>query len=472
MAIGYIEARIVSAGRGESVVGLGYYVCRRDGANPVDGRTFRYAKNSADLASLDVLLPPGAPLAYQDPAQLCAAMEARETTIDRKTGLPRFKVNAQVARHIVLALPKELSLAEQRRLACDWVGTQYVKHGVGAIVAVHHPDDPATGNGHAHIIVTTRAVTASGLGKKARHLNPAFTRAKGHARSTLHAEDLPGQWAAFQGLWFRKHGIELRVDPFQRRGGVHLGRALYVPETDAEAANKAAFEDSRRLIQDPAEALSTLTQRKAIFSRREVVGLFRRYKFSKAEIQQLTDRVLAHPDLVRLHDPETGAALPRFTTRQVREQERRILDAAEALLAAKPDRNRRNLIAAAAQARIAAMKLSPSRPRGCSTWSMAPTSGCCAASPAPASPTPSARCARRSKPAASGSSASRPRTRSPAPWPSTASPKLRPWTSNSSVKRPHASAPNLGTAIPASLSMKPPCWMPAATNASWYARRP
>jgi len=364
VAIGYIEARIVSAGRGESVVGLGYYVCRRDGANPIDGRTFRYAKNGADLASLDVLLPPGAPLAYQDPAQLCAAMEARETTIDRKTGLPRFKVNAQVARHIVLALPKELNLAEQRRLACDWAGTQYVKHGVGAIVAVHHPDDPETGNAHAHIIVSTRLVTAAGLGKKARHLNPAFTRARGHTRSTLHAEDLPGQWAAFQDLWFRKHGIELRVDPFQRRGGVHLGRALYVPETDAEAANKAAFEDSHRLIQDPAEALSTLTQRKATFSRREVMGLFRRYKFSKAEIQQLTDRVLAHPDLVRLHDPETGAVLPRFTTRLVREQERRILDAAEALLAAKPDQNRRNLIAAAAQARIAAMKLSPEQAAG------------------------------------------------------------------------------------------------------------
>src|SRR5262245_16550515 len=202
VAIGYIEARIVSAGRGESVVGLGYYVCRQDGTSPVDGRTFRFAKNDADLASLDVLLPPGAPLAYRDPAQLCAAMEWRETTIDRKTGIPRFKTNAQVAKHIVLALPKELSLAEQRRLACDWAGTRYVKHGVGAIVAVHHPDDPATGNGHAHIIVTTRTVSKSGLGKKARHLNPTFTRAEGHARATLHADDLPGQWSAFQDSWF------------------------------------------------------------------------------------------------------------------------------------------------------------------------------------------------------------------------------------------------------------------------------
>lgn len=252
MAIGYIEVKIVSTGRGESVVGLGYYVCRRDGTNPVDGRTFRFAKNAADLASVDVLLPPGAPLAYRDPVQLCAAMELRETTIDRKTGLPRFKINGQIAKHVILALPRDLSLAEQRRLACDWAGTQYVKHGVGAIVAVHHPDNPQTGNAHAHIILTTRRVTPTGLGKKARHLNPAFTRAKGHARGTLHAEDLPGQWAAFQDSWFRKHGIELRVDPFQRRGGVHLGRAHYRPETDAEAANQAAFEESRKLIQDPA----------------------------------------------------------------------------------------------------------------------------------------------------------------------------------------------------------------------------
>jgi Ti-type conjugative transfer relaxase TraA len=364
VAIGYIEARIVSAGRGESVVGLSYYVCRADGTNPVDDRTYRFAKDIEDCASVDVLLPPGAPLAYRDPAQFCAAMEWRETTIDRKTGLPRFKTNAQVAKHIVLALPKELTLAEQRRLACDWAGSRYVKHGVGAIVAVHHPDDPATGNAHAHIILSTRLVKPTGLGKKARHLNPAFTRSERHTRATLHGEDLPGQWAAFQDAWFRKHGIELRVDPFQRRGGVHLGRARYLPETDAEAANKAAFEESKKLIQDPAEALSALTRRKATFSPREIAGLFRRYKFTKDEIRQLTDRVLAHPDLVRLHDPETGMPLPRFTTRQVRAQERRILDAAEALLATEPDHDRKNAFAAATQSKIAAMGLAAEQAAG------------------------------------------------------------------------------------------------------------
>src|SRR4029453_1872123 len=103
MAIGYIEAGIVSVGRGESLVGLQRYVCREDGDDSLTGRRYYFAKDSADLHSYDVLLPLCAPYEFQDPTRLCVAAERRETTIDRKTGRPRFKKIAQVGKHIVLA---------------------------------------------------------------------------------------------------------------------------------------------------------------------------------------------------------------------------------------------------------------------------------------------------------------------------------------------------------------------------------
>src|SRR4029453_8712457 len=134
MAIGYLEKRIVSVGRGESLIGLQRYICRQDGDDPVTSRRYYFAKDSADLHSYDVLLPLCAPYDFHDPTRLCAAAERRETTVDRKTGLPRFKKNAQVCINVKLALPRELSPQENRRLARAWARSQYVNHGVGAIV--------------------------------------------------------------------------------------------------------------------------------------------------------------------------------------------------------------------------------------------------------------------------------------------------------------------------------------------------
>jgi Ti-type conjugative transfer relaxase TraA len=359
MAIGYLEKRIVSVGRGESLVGLQRYICRQDGDDPVTGRRYYFAKDSADLHSYDVLLPPCAPYEFHDPTRLCAAAERRETTIDRKTGLPRFKKNAQVGIHIVLALPRELSPQENRRLACAWARSQYVNHGVGAIVAVHYPDDPATGNFHAHIILTTRVIKPVGLGPKARHLNPRFSRGEGQTWSHLHAEDLPGQWARFQDDWFRKNRIELQVDPFQASPGVHHAGARTKAGEDAKAADLAAKEEARRLLRDPAQILVELTRRRAMFARRDIATLLRRHGFPKDEIAQLTKLVFAHPDLVRLYDPETAEPLKLFTTRQVREQEALILDAASVLQLCKPDARRQRKIAAAAEQKIDAMGLAP-----------------------------------------------------------------------------------------------------------------
>ena len=363
MAIGYLEKRIVSIGRGESLVGLQRYVCRQDGEDPVTGRWYHFAKDSADLHSYDVLLPLCAPYEFQDPTRLCAAAERRETTLDRKTGRPRFKKNAQVGIHIVLALPKELSPQENRRLACAWARSQYVNYGVGAIVAVHYPDHPAKGNAHAHIIVTTRVITPTGLGRKARHLNPRFSRGEGQTWSKLHGENLPAQWAHFQDEWFRKNGIELRVDPFQASPGVHHSGGRTQAGKDAKAADLAAEEEARRLLQDPAQILIELTRRRAMFSRRDIAALLRRHGFLKEDIDRLTKLALSHRDLVRLHDPETGEPLKLFTTRQVREQEALILNAAGVLMLCKPDARRRRKVAAAAEERIKAMGLAPEQAR-------------------------------------------------------------------------------------------------------------
>lgn len=79
--------------------------------------------------------------------------EFAEATIDRKTKIYRFKKRATFAKHVILALPKELSDGEREDMTRQWVKENYP--GVGGMIAIHRPDDSDFGNYHAHLLVTT-----------------------------------------------------------------------------------------------------------------------------------------------------------------------------------------------------------------------------------------------------------------------------------------------------------------------------
>ncbi|MFZ5824151.1 MAG: MobA/MobL family protein [Bacillota bacterium] len=70
--------------------------------------------------------PAGSPAWAQDRAQLWNAVEKAERRAD-----------AQVAREIVVAFPKELSKEQQRDLIAGYVREQFVAQGMVADVAIH-----------------------------------------------------------------------------------------------------------------------------------------------------------------------------------------------------------------------------------------------------------------------------------------------------------------------------------------------
>lgn len=350
MAIGFINVGIVSAGRGESVVGLAAYVCRLNAKSDVDGQRYHFAQNAGDLVSTEVLLPPDAPRAFRAPMAFCAALERAELTRDEKDPqFRRWKVNAQLAKHVILALPKELTPAERRQLARDWAETQYVAHGAGCVLAIHAPDDPDFENHHAHILVGTRKVTSDGLGNKLRELNPAFSRGAGHAKSKLHAEDLPRAWREFQNAWFRANGIQLQVDPPSAVDAPHLGRARYADDKSREKDNWAAFAEAQARVRNPANLLQEMTRRRATFTRRDLTSILTRHGITGDDAKETVDAALALPEAVALFDRETGKHLALFTTRAVRDQETRIMDAAKTLARKKPTARRKSAMKATAE---------------------------------------------------------------------------------------------------------------------------
>lgn len=350
MAIGYINIGIVSAGRGESVFGLAAYVCRLNAKSPVDATRYRFAWKADDVVSSEVLLPADAPTAFHNPMAFCAALERAELTRnEEEPTLLRWKVNAQLAKHVILALPKELTGAERRQLARDWAQTQYVAHGAGCVLAIHAPDDADFENHHAHILVGTRKVTSDGLGNKLRELNPAFSRGAGHAKSKLHAEDLPAAWREFQNAWFRAHGIQLKVDPPSAVDAHHLGRARYADDKSLEKDNWAAEAAAQARVREPANLLEEMTRRRATFTQRDLTFHLGRYGITGDEAKEIVDAALALPEAVALFDRETGKPLPLFTTRTVRAQETRIMASAKTLARKKPTARRKSAMKANAE---------------------------------------------------------------------------------------------------------------------------
>ena len=324
MAIAFARAEYKSRANGGSATRSAAYNCRSALSDERTGERFdfRSHRQPGDIA-LGVLLPDGAPARFAEPAVLWNAAEAAEKRKD-----------AQVAREVVIALPKESGPADWTALATRFAEKHFVGKGVAVQVDIHAPD-AETPNPHAHFLITTRRLTADGFeAKKARDLDPEVLTAKGRA-FVSDGERWGELWRQEQDGYFREQGLSLRVDPTQARPERHLGPKRHrapensKPKVDAaatEAANAAAW-------RDPAAILEIMTRTSATFRLRELDRQLNSRLTDATERATVRAAVLAHGDLVRLHDRQTGQDTGRFTSRHVQREERQVLADAAGLAA-------------------------------------------------------------------------------------------------------------------------------------------
>lgn len=108
----------------------------------------KYYAHKGGITQTEIILPPHAPPTYADRNTLWNAAEATEK-----------QWNSQLARRIVLALPRELSSEQHTDLLRDYCWEFFVSKGMIADIAIH---DKGDGNPHAHILLTMRAMDESG----------------------------------------------------------------------------------------------------------------------------------------------------------------------------------------------------------------------------------------------------------------------------------------------------------------------
>ena len=190
--------------------------------NEWDGMTHDYTRKGG-VVHTEIMLPSHAPPEFQDRSTLWNSVEEIEKSS-----------TAQLAREIEVALPVELSRAEQLALVRSFVKDNFVDAGMCADFAIH---DKGTGNPHTHIMLTIRPIKENGeWGAKCRKVYDLDSQGqripdgkggwKSHREDTTdwnqrgNAEKWRVAWASYTNRALEAAGRPERIDhrSYKRQG--------------------------------------------------------------------------------------------------------------------------------------------------------------------------------------------------------------------------------------------------------------
>ena len=250
--------------------------------------------------------------------------------------------DARVAREFEIALPHELNAEQRLELTREFAQGLADRYGTAVDFAIHAPHGATdVRNHHAHLMMTTRAVTAEGLGEKtAIERENKWLAARGMASSQVQLREIRQSWEQTANEHLARAGLEIRIDhrSHMERGleieptehmGVHAtqmerrGREVSRTRLDSEAARRNA-----ELIREkPEQVLSLITGEKSVFDRRDVARALHRYIDQPEAFQSAFATVMASPSLVELQAERRGAQgrvlePARYSTREMIDIER------------------------------------------------------------------------------------------------------------------------------------------------------
>ncbi|MDB5708240.1 MAG: traA3 [Sphingomonas bacterium] len=317
MAIYHFSVKVISRASGRSAVAAAAY---RSGDRLHDERLDRDHDftNKSGVVHSEVLLPENAPDAWRDRERLWNDVEAFEKRKD-----------AQLAREVEFAIPREMTQAQGVELARDFAQTEFVDRGMIADLNVHW-DIGADGlaKPHAHVMLTMREVGEDGFGAKVRDWN----------RTEL-VEQWRERWAEHVNLALAELDIDARIDHRSLEAqGIDLApqdkigpAAQRMGERDLESERiedhrEIARRNGERIIAEPRVALDAITHQQATFTRRDMAMFIHRHSDGKEQFDAAMSAVRGSPDLVALG--KDGRGEDRFTSRDMIEAEQRMQRAA------------------------------------------------------------------------------------------------------------------------------------------------
>ena len=319
MAIYHLHVKVIGRKAGSSAVASAAY---RSASRLRDDRLDRSHDFSGKrgVVHSEVMLPENAPEGWRDRERLWNDVEAFEVRKD-----------AQLAREIEFAIPREMSERDGIELARDFVRGEFVDRGMIADLNVHWDmAEDGTPKPHAHVMLTMRAVDENGFGKKVRDWN-----------RTEMVERWRERWAELANERLAELDIDARIDHRSLEAqGIALepqtqigAPAQRIEGEGTEAADRAEMHreiargNGDRIIADPSVGLDAITHQQSTFTRRDMAKFAHRHSDGIDQFNEVMGAMRGAPNLVELGKDARGE--DRFTTREMIEAEKRLHRAAK-----------------------------------------------------------------------------------------------------------------------------------------------
>ncbi|NTJ51379.1 Ti-type conjugative transfer relaxase TraA [Agrobacterium rhizogenes] len=337
MAIYHCSMKPIARSSGRSAVASAAYRCAARLTNERDGITHDFTRKQG-VEHCEIVLPKGVKAEWAfDRSVLWNAAEFAENRKD-----------ARVAREFEIALPHELSAEARLETARAFAQHLADRYGAAVDFAIHAPHD-ATGatmagdvrNHHAHVMMTTRHVTESGLSDKTYlERKNAWLLSNGLATTDMQLRDIRQSWESITNERLAREGLDIRIDhrSHAERGlelqptehmGVHATQMERQgkPVDRGRLDEKAARRNVELIREKPEQVLVLITNEKSVFDRHDIARTLHRYINDDAQtFQNAFASVMASPALVELQgeraDEETGEVhKARYSTREMVEIE-------------------------------------------------------------------------------------------------------------------------------------------------------
>ncbi|WP_421359538.1 Ti-type conjugative transfer relaxase TraA, partial [Agrobacterium rosae] len=241
------------------------------------------------------------------------------------------RCDARVARELEIALPHELNNNDRLSLTRAFARDLANRYGTAVDFAIHVPQGKSDiRNIHAHVMMTTRVVTPTGLGDKSLiERENKWLLDRDLPTSHLQMRDIRRAFAEHANRHLLRAGLDVRVDHRS-----HLERGLSIEPTEhmgvhASQMQRRGLDVERSRIEEqaakrnaviirrkPDEVLRLLTDEKSVFTRHDVARMLHRYINDTDAFQRALATVMASSQLVELQ-PEHGDKLARYSTREM-----------------------------------------------------------------------------------------------------------------------------------------------------------
>jgi Ti-type conjugative transfer relaxase TraA len=329
MAIYHLHVKVIGRKSGSSAVASAAY---RSASRLRDERLDRSHDFSGKrgVVHSEVMLPGNAPQAWSDRERLWNDVEAFEVRKD-----------AQLAREVEFALPREMSEAQGIELARYFARAEFVERGMIADLNVHWDmAEDGMPKPHAHVMLTMRAVDENGFGQKVRDWN-----------RTEMVERWRERWAEIANERLAELDIDARIDHRSLEAqGIALQPQSQIGasakriedrgiERQGSEADRAAMHreiarsNGAQIIADPSMELDAITRQQSTFTQRDMARFAHRHSDGIDQFNEVMSAMRSAPGLVELG--KDGRGEDRFTTREMIEAEQRLHRAAELMVERK-----------------------------------------------------------------------------------------------------------------------------------------